>query len=106
MIRSIRTVVLLPIVLVTAFIGYKIYFYFGDKTAPEVVISGLENGGHYCGDVQCAIMASKSGELSVKMDGQSLFAKYKVSRSHEQSFPIPTRSMPHRDIFCSCATTP
>jgi murein DD-endopeptidase MepM/ murein hydrolase activator NlpD len=95
MIRSVRTVVLLPIVLITAFIGYKIYFYFGDKTAPEIVISGVENNGHYCGDVQCSVNASKSGELSVKMDGQSLFTKYKVSRSYEQTFPIPTRSMPN-----------
>lgn len=95
MIRSIRTVILLPILLVTAFISYKIYFYFCDKTAPEVVISGLENGGHYCGDVQCSILASKSGKLSVKMDNQSLLTQHKVSSSQDQTFAIPTRSMPN-----------
>ncbi len=93
MIRYIRYLILTLILAFTAWIGYKVYLYFFDKTVPVVMISGLENGGHYCGDVQCAVLSSKSGELSVKLDNQSLF-KISVGRQ-EQFFPIPTRPLPN-----------
>lgn len=95
MVRYIRYIILVLILACTAWIGYNIYLYFFDTTTPVVMIAGLENSGHYCGDVQCSVFASKSGELSVKLDNQTLFSKYKVSGSHEQTFPIPTRSMPN-----------
>ena len=96
MIRYIRYAILFLALTVTAWIGYKVYLYFFDATTPVVVISGLEHGNHYCGDVQCSILSSKSGELSAKLDNQSLFTKFKVSAAQqEQLFPIPTRSMPN-----------
>lgn len=95
MIRYVRYLIAFLILSCTAWIGYNIYLYFFDTTTPVVKISGLEDCGHYCGDVQCSVLSSKSGELSVKLDNQPLLTKYKVSGSQEQTFPIPTRSMPN-----------
>lgn len=96
MVRTIRTLVFLLIFACAAWIGYKTYLYFFDNSAPQVTIAGLEQSGHYCGDVQCAVSCSKSGELSVKLDGQSLINKFKISSANqEQPFAIPTRTIPN-----------
>jgi murein DD-endopeptidase MepM/ murein hydrolase activator NlpD len=95
MIRYVRYAIMLLVLACAAWLGYSIYLHFFDTTTPTVAVTGLESAGHYCGDVQCSVLSSKSGELSVKLDNQSLFTKYKISGSYEQTFPIPTRSMPN-----------
>lgn len=109
MIRNIRTIGTLVLIGSLGFVGYKSYLYFFDPSVPCIQLSGLEQGGYYCGDVQCCIALSKPGELTVKLDGQPLVNKFKIGTAHqEQAFPIPTRSIPNGNhtvrIECCDAT--
>ncbi len=75
-------------------VGVRTYTYFFDTTNPIFAINGLETGSHYCGDVQCLAQASKTGEVSVWLDGQPLISKFKInSRELEHSFTVPTRTL-------------
>ena len=92
MIRMKHAGVILVVAMVT-FTGWKICTYFGDTTQPKINVSGVYAGGFYCGDAQCSVSSTKTGYLSVWLDGQPLLANFKVSSGREHPFAIPTRTL-------------
>lgn len=73
--------------------GWRLYNYFFDTTQPSINLTGIEIGSYYNGDVQCSIISSKTGELSLVLDGQQLTDKFKISAGQEYPFTIPTRTL-------------
>jgi len=81
--------------LLVGLIGLKTYRYFFDKTVPEISILGIEKDGYYAGDMQCAVLSNKNGDISLWLDGQPLVARFRLSGKSEHSFVIPTKTIAH-----------
>lgn len=93
MIRS-RHLASILVVLFVGSMGWYLYGYFFDCTQPTLTLSGLQDGQYCCGDAQCEVSADKSGELSVRLDGQPLINKFKIGRrGKEYPFTIPTTTI-------------
>lgn len=88
-----KNVAFLGIFALVAWIGWGTYSYFFDMTVPQVTLSGMQEGGFYCGDTQCGVASSKKGELSVWLDGQPLLNNFRMSAYAEHPFTIPTRTI-------------
>ncbi|HSW74061.1 MAG TPA: M23 family metallopeptidase [Candidatus Limnocylindria bacterium] len=78
---------------VVAWVGWGTCSYFLDTTLPEVTISGMQEGGCYCGDTQCGVASSKKGDVSVWLDGQPLINNFRMGACSEHPFTIPTRTI-------------
>lgn len=94
-----RTIFIAFVLILTYFVGWKVYHYFFDKTLPTVVFEGLNNHDFYAGDVSCAITGSDSykvSHISIWLDGNPLLTKFKINnRSFEHPFTIPTKTLPN-----------
>jgi len=84
-------------VLVLIFIvwlGWAGYQFFFDVTIPQLAINGLEHDGCYAGDVQCTVASTKTGEISIWLDGQPLVNQFKLSAKEQgHPFTIPTKTI-------------
>ena len=77
-----------------SWLGLRVYTYFFDKSIPKLHITGLYNGQHYAGDVQCFIACDKSGYISIWLDEQPLTNKFSIrAYDEEHSFVIPTKTL-------------
>lgn len=80
------------------FVGRSAYHYVFDTHAPEVVVSGIEHGGYYSGDVPCVVTmrdAAKVAHISLYLDGKPLVVHYKINkRQAEHTFMLPTTTLP------------
>jgi hypothetical protein len=78
-------------------IGKNTYHYFFDKKSPEVILSGIVNGGYYAGDISCVVNGShpyKVGKISVFLDGTPLIYNFSLGKSSfEHPFTINTRTL-------------
>jgi murein DD-endopeptidase MepM/ murein hydrolase activator NlpD len=96
--KPVRYAVLLLAGIVSVGIGWSMYRYFFDTQAPEVVISGIEEGCYYAGDVPCVIAMrdyAKVAEISVFMDDKPLVSHFKINKRHaEYPLVIPTLTLP------------
>ena len=81
-------------VIIACWMGASAYTYFFDVTEPQLHITGIEQDGNYAGDIACAVSCSKSGEISLWLDGQPLAQKFKI-KPREQGHPlqIPTKTL-------------
>lgn len=81
-----------------SYIGWQGYHYFLDDEAPEVWVKGLDDGGHYAGDMVCSIAGHdgyKVSTVSVWLDGKPLIDKFKINaREFDHPFTIPTHTLP------------
>lgn len=93
MLNGMRYFIMVIGFLLVAWIGWKVFNHFFDSTVPSIVISGLDDGKHYCGDAHCGVVSNKTGELSVSLDDQPLLTKFKMKANHEHTFAIPTRTL-------------
>jgi hypothetical protein len=85
-----RTSVMIVILALGAWVSFMAYSYFFDHTLPEISLTGLECGGHYCGELQAGVMSNKNGGLSVWLDGNKLINRFKIKGKQEHPFAIPT----------------
>lgn len=75
-------------------VGMKLYTYFFDTSVPQIQLHGLENGRYYCGEMQCQLQSTKTGDVSIWLDDQPLVTQYRVQRGQTgHPFIIPTRTM-------------
>jgi hypothetical protein len=89
-----RTVVVGLFVLAISWFGWYAYAYFFDKSVPNIEISGIQQGEYYCGDVQCAVISDKAGEMSVWLDGAPLVAHFSIRSAHQEyPFTVPTKTI-------------
>lgn len=94
MLYRFRYGVMLCVIAVCGFTGYKIYNYFFDSTLPEIILSGLDTDGFYAGDIACKVVSNKKGNLSVWLDGQPLINSYRLrNKGHEHPFIIPSKTI-------------
>ena len=84
-------------VLLTGWIGMKGYYYFFDATYPTLIISGLEDGGYYGGDVACVANGEhpyKVKNITVLLDGKPLTYNFSIGKSSfEYPFTLATRAL-------------
>lgn len=74
-------------------ISWGIYSFFFDVTMPGLLITGMDNNHYYTGDINCGIMALKSGEVTIYLDDKPLIERFKMgtfSRKHAFSIPMHT----------------
>src|SRR5688572_22727372 len=80
--------------LLSAWVGSKTYTYFFDSSIPELKLLNLEEDCYYCGDMQCAIASTKSGDVSIWLDDQPLVNQSRLSASSQgHQFSIPTKTI-------------
>ncbi len=76
------------------FIGARGYTYFFDSSVPELQLQGVDADGCYAGDMQCSLLSSKKGELSVLLDGKPVFEKCTIASGQQgHTFSIPTTTL-------------
>jgi hypothetical protein len=91
---KIKNVLFVSCFVICSLIGWRIYTYFFDRSIPELSIFGLEANNDYCGDIPCVIKSTKSGHISVFLDGQALVTHFKMVQSaNGQPFTIPTKTL-------------
>lgn len=90
---KVRYVASLLVVGLTLLLGFRAYTYCFDTTQPSMHIVGVETGAYYNGDMHCCITSSKTGELSLTLDGQQLTDKFRVSSGQQYPFIIPTQTL-------------
>jgi murein DD-endopeptidase MepM/ murein hydrolase activator NlpD len=84
----------LAIGLVMCLFGWKGYAYFFDRSQPKLALLGIEPSQCCAGDVSCMVSASKSGDISIYLDGQPLVQQFRLSKSdHGHSFSVPTKTI-------------
>lgn len=92
--NNVKYIVSFCVVVLTSYLAWNSYHYFLDMSCPELVVSGIENGKFYSGDLSCSIASSKRGEVTVYLDSQPLTSHYKMGkRGTEYPFSIPTQTV-------------
>ena len=82
------------VVLITGFVGWRGYTYFFDRTVPQLALMGIESDQYCAGDVSCTVSASKSGDISIWLDGQPLVKQFRLSKAdHGHAFMVPTKTI-------------
>ncbi len=94
MIMRVRYLIFCAIFALVGVFGWKSYIYFFDVTKPDLQVKGVLADGYYAGDMQCMIMSSKSGEVSIWLDEQPLVNQFKIAGGDAgHPFTIPTRTI-------------
>lgn len=89
-----KNVVMVIFLSIGGWIGWKTYSYFFDKEAPIVVLNGIAPDAYCAGDSQCSVSASKTGQLSIWIDGNPLVQDfYLKAQDKHHPFTIPTRTL-------------
>lgn len=90
--------VMIPVLAIVAWAGWNTYCYFLDKTPPQIVLVGIDDGGWYAGDIQCIATgndAYKVADISVWLDNKPLVNRFKINKaSFEYPFAIPGKTIP------------
>lgn len=99
MIGKIKVLALALGLLIVGFFGWRTYHYFFDKGYPSLNLIGIEEGGHYAGDLHASLAGKDSykvSDISMWLDGAPLLTKFKInSSSFEHPFFIPTKPLPN-----------
>lgn len=92
MVVRMRYVAVMMASIIFGFLGWRVYVYFLDTSKPYLELEGVVAQGYYAGDMQCRLMSSKSGEVSIWLDDQPLANRFKISGGGTgHSFTIPTK---------------
>lgn len=70
-----------------------IYYYFFDKQAPLLVLTGITVGASYAGDVNCSLLLNKKSKVTMWLDMVLIADKHLVPASDIHNFIIPTKTM-------------
>lgn len=95
--QRLKAMVWLGVLVMSGWIGFNTYQYFFNKNIPEAFLSGVQEDGHYAGDIACVINGShayKVGKISVFLDGTPLIYNFSIGKqSFEHPFSINTRTL-------------
>lgn len=99
MITSLRYTLFALIAAVSLYIGWRSYIYLFDRQAPELIISGIEDGAYCAGDIPCILTMkdrARVKELSIFLDEKPLVTHQPVNKYQtDYTFTIPTAALPH-----------
>ena|SRR3972149_633496 len=85
---------ILLVLMITGFLGVKLYTYFFDTSQPYLAMQGIEIDGHYAGDVPSTMISTKAGEISIWLDEQPLVTQFKLpGNAQGHQFTIPTKTI-------------
>jgi hypothetical protein len=80
-------------------LGLKGYYFFFDKTKPQLVVSGIAPDGHYAGDVACTVNGEHPYNvktITVLLDEKPLTYNFAIGKStFEFPFSLPTKTLPN-----------
>jgi len=94
MVFKVKHIFMLTFIIGLALLGWKSYQFFFDKQVPQLYISGIRDGGFYCGNLQCSISGNKTGNISIWLDEKELTRNFRIkSYNQEYPFTIPTRTV-------------
>lgn len=93
MIKGVKQSVVLGCVVIGGLLGWYTYTYFFDTTEPHVIISGIDAGTYYSGDLQSSVTTNKRGRMSILLDGQPLLHNFSISANATHPFIIPTQAI-------------
>ncbi len=92
-----RRILIICMLLILGYVGWRTYLYFFDQSAPRINVSGVCQGGYYCGDVLCSIHVCddyKVDTLRVLLDGQRILdLPHARARSLTQNIRLQTTRM-------------
>lgn len=78
-------------------IGKKSYYYFFNHSTPIIMVSGIEDGGFYNGDVLCTVSGEhpyKVNTISIMLDSKPLIYNYSIGKSSfEYPFTLNTKTI-------------
>lgn len=79
------------------YIGWGVYLYYFDETAPKIEIMGIDNGACYAGDVTGLLHgkdAYKVAHLSMWIDGKPVKNKMRIDKAaFEYAITLPVENM-------------
>ena len=80
--------------LVFLWIGQQTYTYFFDTKAACITIHGINENGYHAGEAKCCVLADKTGDVTLWLDGQPLASTVKIKAHQDgQPFSIPTKTL-------------
>ncbi|MCL4361761.1 M23 family metallopeptidase [Candidatus Dependentiae bacterium] len=94
-----KTKIILGVVLtiLLSLFSWNIYCYFFYNSEPQLSVSGIEDTGHYQGEVPVIVTgndAYKVSDVSIWLDGKNLVNHHKISRKNfEYNFPLSTKTL-------------
>jgi murein DD-endopeptidase MepM/ murein hydrolase activator NlpD len=84
----------LIVLVIGCWVGSQAYFYFFDTRVPSLMIQGIDENGHYSGDVACSVYADKNGTVSLWLDGQGIASHTKIKAQQDGNvFLMPTKTL-------------
>jgi len=101
MVSRLRGIVFIVLVICGGWIGKKMFVYFTYRDKPEIMISGIEPGKAYKGDIDCKVLGDtgyKIAQISATLDGKSvpLHNSGRIGRAQfEVPFSLDTRNLEH-----------
>lgn len=85
--------------LIVGWVGLKSYYFFFDNSQPQLMLSGIVNGGYYGGEVSCTIHGEHPYSVktvSVLLDEKPLVYNFAVGKSSfEYPFNLATHTLPN-----------
>lgn len=106
MLHNVRYAVILFVVFFLGYFSYRSYLYYFDNTAPEVTVSGLQDGTYYTGDIAVNLKGKspyKVSHLSMWIDDRLMQDNVKINQKNfEHPLAVSTSSLPdgeHRVKF-------
>lgn len=97
MLGSLRSLIVVSVLALGSWIGWKSYNYYFDNTIPAVEIIGFAENNYQSGDMHLLIKGGHSykvSTISIWLDGKSLNSDHRVNRSSfERPLQIPTTTL-------------
>jgi len=90
---KIKNIFIIILLSLSALVGWKIYNFFFDTNIPSIQLTGLNNGEHYCADIQCSASIDKKSEISAWLDNKPILSNFKILADQKHPFTIPTRTV-------------
>ncbi len=82
---------------VISWVSLRTYHYFFDTSSPLIVLHGLEDQGHYAGNIQCILSGNdgyKVSDISVWLDSAPLINRFKINRREfDHPFNISSQAL-------------
>jgi hypothetical protein len=78
---------------VALWVGWQLYTYFLDTTAPCIEVTGIGDNGCYAGDARCCVIANKTGDVSLWLDGQNIVNSARI-KAHQEGQPFIIQTKP------------
>jgi murein DD-endopeptidase MepM/ murein hydrolase activator NlpD len=91
MLRRLPAFISLPLIICSLWFCASTYRYFFDRSCPTVTLIGLEQNGHYRGNIDCIIKGQddyKVRDITILLDGKPVSGGYHKINKKKFQYPI------------------